>query len=82
MNQSGASSLFFAKTNMKDACFRVPQSSSLPQSCAKEKGTGVEIDCGSNSCSCADVAVPLTLRIRESTSGTFESTFFVFFGTL
>ena len=43
MNQSGAGSLFFAKTNKKDACFRVPQSSSLPQSCAKEKGSGVEI---------------------------------------
>ena len=43
MNQSGACSLFFAKTNKKDACFGVPQSSSLPQSCAKEKGYGVEI---------------------------------------
>ena len=46
MNQSGACSLFFAKSNKKDACFRVPQSSSLPQSCAKEKGSGVEIDSG------------------------------------
>ena len=43
MNQSYACSLFFAKTNEKDACFRVPQSSSLPQSCAKEKSSGVEI---------------------------------------
>ena len=37
-------SLFLAKINEKDACFRVPQSSYLPQSCAKEKSSGVEID--------------------------------------
>ena len=37
-------SLFLAKTNEKDACFRVPPSSSLPQSCAKEKSSGVEMD--------------------------------------
>ena len=43
MNQSGACSLLFVKTNKKDACFRVPQSSSLPQSCAKEERSGVEI---------------------------------------
>ena len=43
MNQSGACSLFFAKTNKKDACFGVPQSSSLPQSCTKKKGSGFEI---------------------------------------
>ena len=43
MSQSYACSLFLAKTNEKDACFRVPQSSSLPQSCAKEKSSGVEI---------------------------------------
>ena len=43
MSQSCACSLFFAKTNEKDACSGVPQSSSLPQSCAKEKSSGVEI---------------------------------------
>ena len=43
---SCAYSLFLAKTNEKDACFRVPQSSSLPQSCAKEKSSGVEIAMG------------------------------------
>ena len=43
MSQSCACSLFFTKTNEKDACSRVPQSSSLPQSCAKEKSSGVEI---------------------------------------
>ena len=43
MSQSCACSLFLAKTNEKDACFRVPQSSSLPQSCTKEKSSGVEI---------------------------------------
>ena len=43
MSQSCACSLFLAKTNEKDACFRVPQSSSLPQSCAKEKSSGFEI---------------------------------------
>ena len=43
MSQSCACSLFLAKTNEKDACFRVPQSSSLPKSCAKEKSSGVEI---------------------------------------
>ena len=43
MNQSRACSLFFLKTNEKDAYFRVPQSSSLSQSCAKEKSSGVEI---------------------------------------
>ena len=37
-------SLFLAKTNENDACFRVPPSSSLPQSCAKEKSSGVEMD--------------------------------------
>ena len=44
MSQSCACYLFLAKTNEKDACFRVPQSSSLPQSYAKEKSSGVEID--------------------------------------
>ena len=44
MSQSCSCSLFLAKTNEKDACLRVPQSSSLPQSCAKEKSSGVEID--------------------------------------
>ena len=44
MNQSAAYSLFFPKTNEKDACFRVPQSYSLPQSCANEKSSGVETD--------------------------------------
>ena len=44
MNQSAAFSLFFPKTNEKDACFRVPQSYSVPQSCAKEKSSGVETD--------------------------------------
>ena len=44
MSQSCACSLFLAKTNEKDACFRVPESSSLPQSCAKEKSSGVEIE--------------------------------------
>ena len=39
MNQSCPCSLFFAKTNEKDACFRAPQSSYLPQSCAKEKSS-------------------------------------------
>ena len=48
MSQSCACSLFFAKTNEKDACSRVPQSSSLPQSCAKEKSSGVEIAMVSN----------------------------------
>ena len=43
MSQSCACSLFLAKTNEKDACFSVPQSSSPPQSCAKEKSSGVEI---------------------------------------
>ena len=43
MSQSCACSLFLAKTNEKDACFRVPQSSSLPQSCAKEKCSGAKI---------------------------------------
>ena len=43
MSQSCACSLFLVKTNEKDACSRVPQSSSLPQSCAKEKSSGVEI---------------------------------------
>ena len=43
MSQSCACSLFLAKTNEKDACSRVPQSSSLLQSCAKEKSSGVEI---------------------------------------
>ena len=43
MSQSCACSLFLRKINEKDACFRVPQSSSLPQSCAKEKSSGVEI---------------------------------------
>ena len=43
MSQSCACSLFLAKTNEKDACFRVPQSSSLPQSCTKEKSSGVQI---------------------------------------
>ena len=42
-SQSCAWSLFLAKTNMKEACFRISQSSSLPQSCAKEKSSGVEI---------------------------------------
>ena len=45
MSQSCACSLFFAKTNGKDPCVRVPQSSFLPQSCAKEKRSGVEIGC-------------------------------------
>ena len=36
--------LFLAKTNEKDACFRVPQSSSLPGSHA-QKSSGVEIEC-------------------------------------
>ena len=44
LSQSCACSLFLAKTNEKDACLRVPQSSSLPQSCAKEKSSGVEIE--------------------------------------
>ena len=44
MSQSCACSLFLAKTNEKDACSRVSQSSSLLQSCAKEKSSGVEID--------------------------------------
>ena len=35
--------LGFTKTNEKTLCFRVPQGSSLPQSCAKEKSSGVEI---------------------------------------
>ena len=43
MSQSCACSLFLAKTNEKDAYSRVPQSSSLLQSCAKEKSSGVEI---------------------------------------
>ena len=43
LSQSCACSLLLAKTNEKDACFRVPQSSSLPQSCAKEKSSGFEI---------------------------------------
>ena len=33
----------FTKTNERTLCFRVPQSSSLPQLCAKEKLSGVEI---------------------------------------
>ena len=41
---SHACSLFLSKTNEKHACFRVPQSSSLPQSCAQEKSCGVEIE--------------------------------------
>ena len=43
MSQTCACSLFRAKTNEKDVCFRVSQSSSLPQSCANEKSFGVEI---------------------------------------
>jgi len=43
MNQTCSCPLFFGKTNEKDACFRVPQNSSLPQSCAKQKSSGVEI---------------------------------------
>ena len=35
--------VFFVKTNEKEYCFRVPQISSLPQSRAKEKSSGVEI---------------------------------------
>ena len=35
---------FFTKTvNEEDACFRVPQRFSLPQSCAKEKSSGAEV---------------------------------------
>ena len=43
MNQSCACSVYFAKTNEKDASFRVPQSSSLPGSHA-QKSSGVEIE--------------------------------------
>ena len=72
MNQSCACSLFFAKTNEKDACFRVPQSPSLPQSCAKEKSSGVEIEpkCSLvvvTSCTCA-VALPLSKFILGMTT--------------
>ena len=46
MNQSFAFLLSYVKTNHSCICARVPQSSSLPQSCAEEKSSGVEI--GSN----------------------------------
>ena len=49
MSQSCACSLLLTKTNEKDACSKVPQSSSLLQSCAKEKSSGVEIGICSNS---------------------------------
>ena len=43
MNQSFAFLLSKVKTNQSCICARVPQSSSLPQSCAEEKSSGVEI---------------------------------------
>ena len=43
MNQSCAFLLSYVKTNQSCICARVPQSSSLPQSCAEEKSSGVEI---------------------------------------
>ena len=53
VNQSGACFLFFPKTNEKDACFRVPQTSPPPQSCAKEKSSGVEIERHAEETGCA-----------------------------
>ena len=43
MNQSFAFLLSYVKTNQSCICARAPQSSSLPQSCAEEKSSGVEI---------------------------------------
>ena len=43
MNQSFAFLLSYVKTNQSCICARVPQNSSLPQSCAEEKSSGVVI---------------------------------------
>ena len=43
MNQSFTFLLSYVKAYQSWICARVPQSSSLPQSCAEEKSSGVEI---------------------------------------
>ena len=78
MSQSCACSLFLAKTNEKDACSRVPQSSSLLQSCAKEKSSGVEIGTEQILSTCAilqDASAPAQFeRVRSGDKNQEEPT--------